>query len=189
MHSQRRPGSVQDPREKPLTGWDQSLLPEDFLRSGATPRGFTLVELMTAMAIVAILAAVITPMIIATAKRDKEHELRVALRQIRQALDDYKQAGDLGRIPRLPGESGYPPSLGVLVTGLRDQLDPAGRRIFFLRRLPRDPFASERLPPEETWAIRSYGAEPGAPGAGGDVFDVHSLSRGIGHNGVPYREW
>jgi len=189
MHSRRRPGGVQDPPEKPLTGWAHSLLVEDFLRSGATPRGFTLVELMTAMAIVAILGAVITPMIIATVKRDKEHELRVALRQIRQALDDYKQAGDLGRIPRLPGESGYPPSLGVLVTGVRDPLDPAGRRIFFLRRLPRDPFASERLPPEQTWGIRSYGAEPGTIGPGADVFDVHSLSRGIGHNGVPYREW
>jgi len=159
------------------------------LRNRGIPRGFTLVELMTAMAIVAILAAVITPMIIATAKRDKEHELRVALRQIRQALDDYKQACDLGRIPRLPGESGYPPSLGVLASGVRDQLDPAGRRIFFLRRLPRDPFASERLAAEQTWGIRSYGAEPGMAGAGTDVFDVHSLSRGIGHNGVPYREW
>lgn len=189
MQLRFRRAGVQDPPETPLTGWDQSRLPEDYLRSGATLRGFTLVELMTAMAIVAILAAVITPMIIATVKRDKEHELRVALRQIRQALDDYKQAGDLGRIPRLPGESGYPPSLGVLVAGVPDQLDPAGRRIFFLRRLPRDPFASERLPPEETWSIRSYGAEPGTPGAGGDVFDVQSLSRGVGHNGVPYREW
>lgn len=141
------------------------------------------------MAVVVILAAVVTPMIITAVKRDKEHELRIALRQIRQALDDYKQASDLGRIPRRPGESGYPPNLDVLVAGVRDQMDPAGRRIYFLRRIPRDPFAGGEMQPGDTWGKRAYGSDPDNPQPGADVFDVYSLAPGTAINGTPYRQW
>ena len=152
-------------------------------------QGFTLVELLVSMGIIVLLASLVTPMVVTALKRDKEHELRIALRQIRQALDDYKQAGDLGRIARLPGDSGYPRSLEVLVLGVPDQLDPAGRKLYFLRRLPRDPFANERLPAERTWGMRSYGSDPDNPQAGPDIFDVFSQSAAVGLNGVPYRQW
>lgn len=151
--------------------------------------GFTLTEILVAMAVVVILAAVVTPMIITAVKRDKEHELRIALRQIRQALDDYKQASDLGRIPRRPGESGYPPDLDILVAGVRDQMDPAGRRIYFLRRIPRDPFAGGNVQPAETWGKRAYGSDPDNPQPGADVFDVYSLAPGTAINGTAYRQW
>lgn len=151
--------------------------------------GFTLVELLVSMGIIVLLASLVTPMVVTALKRDKEHELRIALRQIRQALDDYKQAGDLGRIARLPGDSGYPRSLEVLVLGVPDQLDPAGRKLYFLRRLPRDPFANERLPAERTWGSRSYGSDPDNPQSGPDIFDVFSQSAAVGLNGVPYRQW
>lgn len=141
------------------------------------------------MAVVVILAAVVTPMIITAVKREKEQDLRIALRQIRQALDDYKQASDLGRVPRRAGESGYPPDLDVLVAGVRDQLDPAGRRLYFLRRMPRDPFAPEDLPAADTWGRRAYGSDPDDPQPGEDVFDVYSRAPGTAINGTPYRQW
>lgn len=153
------------------------------------PRGFTLVELLVAMAIVVLLASLVTPMIVTAIKRDKEHELRIALRQIRQAIDDYKQAGDEGHIVRLPGQSGYPPNLAVLVTGVRDELDPDRRRIYFLRRVPRDPFAAPSVAAEDTWGKRAYGTDPADPQPGADVYDVYSESVAKGLNGAPYREW
>lgn len=156
---------------------------------GSHAKGFTLVELLVTMVIVVLIASFVTPMIVTAIKRDKEHELRISLRQIRQAIDDYKDAGDQGRIARLPGQSGYPPDLGVLVLGVRDQLDPDGRRIFFLRRLPRDPFAKDGVPAEDSWGKRAYGSDPDDPQPGADVYDVHSLSEARGLNGIPYRQW
>jgi general secretion pathway protein G len=153
-------------------------------------RGFTLIELMVSLAIVVFLAALVTPMVVTAIKREKEQELRTALRQIRQAIDDYKQAGDEGRVPRLPGQSGYPKSLAVLALGVPDALDPQGRRIYFLRRVPRDPFfADERTPAEDTWGKRSYASPPEKPEAGADIYDVYPLTDGTGINGVPYRQW
>jgi general secretion pathway protein G len=158
--------------------------------SGYRRRGFTLIELMVALAIVVFLAALVTPMVVTAIKREKEQELRTALRQIRQAIDDYKQAGDEGRVPRLPGQSGYPKSLAVLALGVPDMLDPQGRRIYFLRRVPRDPFfGDEHVPAEDTWGKRSYASAPDKPEAGADVYDVYSLTEGTGINGVPYRQW
>lgn len=152
--------------------------------------GFTLVEIMIALAIVAIVAAMASSMVVTALKREKEQELRVALRQIRQAIDDYKRASDQGRVPRLPGESGYPKSLLALTAGPVDALDPRGRRLYFLRRVPRDPFDPRAdVPAEETWGLRSYDSDPDRPEPGEDVFDVHSLSAVKGLNGVPYREW
>lgn len=159
--------------------------------SAHRPRaGFTLVELVVSMAIVVFLAALATPMIIAAVKREKEAELRAALRQIRQAIDDYRDAVDEGRVARLPGQSRYPPSLAVLVLGVPDALDVQGRRIHFLRRIPRDPFApNPAVSAAETWGLRSYASPPDAPAPGGDVFDVYSRSEATGTNGVAYRQW
>jgi general secretion pathway protein G len=160
----------------------------------ATPslaRGFTLIELVVTVAIVGVLALGAVPLAELAAKRSKEQDLRAALRQIRAALDDYKHAVDDGRIVRRTDESGYPPTLSILVEGVPDAKDPQKRRrIYFLRRLPRDPFFGDpAVPAERTWGLRSYASPHDAPVAGADVFDVYSLAPGVGLNGVPYREW
>ncbi len=152
--------------------------------------GFTLIEMVVTVAIVGILAAGAFPLAELAAQRTRESELRQALRQIRGGLDAYKQAYDEGRIERIVGASGYPPSLQTLVTGVVDVSDPEGSRIYFLRRLPRDPFFPDTsVPPDRTWGKRSYASPPNAPREGADVFDVFSLSGRVGLNGIPYREW
>ncbi|MBN8440582.1 MAG: type II secretion system protein [Thauera sp.] len=152
--------------------------------------GFTLIELVVTVAIVGVLAAGAVPLLELGARRAKEAELRIALRQIRGAIDAYKAAADTGQIARPEGSSGYPPSLDALVEGARDLRSPEGARIYFLRRVPRDPFAQPaELPASAGWGKRSYASPPDAPAAGADVFDVHSLAPGAGLDGVPYREW
>lgn len=152
--------------------------------------GFTLIELMITVAIIAILASVAVPFAELTVKRSNEQALRIALRQIRAALDEYKKAGDEGRIQRKVDTSGYPESLDVLVNGVTDLRSENNGRIYFLRRIPRDPFSSSpEQPAEATWGIRSYESPPDAPSPGKDVYDVYSLSDGIGINGIPYRQW
>ena len=158
--------------------------------SAARARGFTFIELVVTVAIIAILASAVLPLAELTVKRAKEQELHHALRQLRTALDDYKKAIDDGRIPKKVDESGYPPTLEILVEGVVDAKDPKQRRIYFLRRLPRDPFdenASE--PPGATWGKRSYESPPDSPAPGKDVYDVYSLAPGVGLNGIPYRDW
>ncbi|WP_374339870.1 type II secretion system protein [Methyloversatilis sp.] len=158
--------------------------------SSGFSRGFTLIELMVVVAIVGVLAAMAMPMIELARVRADEGELRTALRQIRTGLDDYKKAWDEGRIEKKTGASGYPPSLEVLVNGVRDVKQPNETKIYFLRRLPRDPFNPDiSLPPERTWGLRSYASPPDDPAPGADVFDVFSLSDRVGLNGVPYRSW
>lgn len=154
--------------------------------------GFTLIEVAITAAIVALLAAIAMPMAELAVQRSKEQELRTDLRQIREALDAYKQAGDDGHILRKIGESGYPPSLHTLVEGVADAKNPdaSKARLYFLRRIPRDPFnKDDSLSPEQTWGKRSYASPATAPREGDDVYDVYSLAPGVGLNGVPYREW
>jgi general secretion pathway protein G len=157
----------------------------------ATPRGFTLIELVVTVAIVGVLALGAVPLAELAARRAKEQDLRAALREIRTALDRYKQAVDEGRIARRADESGYPPSLEILAEGVLDAKDPQRRqRIYFLRRVPRDPFFPDAtVPAARTWGLRSYASPHDAPAPGSDVFDVYSLAPGAGLNGVPYREW
>jgi len=152
-------------------------------------RGFTLIELMVTVAIVAILASAVLPLSQIAVQRGKEHELRAALRTIRGAIDDYKQAADEGKIEKMADASGYPPNLSVLVSGVENIKNPEKPMIYFLRRLPRDPFAPGYLAAEESWSKRSYESPPDAPFEGDDVFDIFSKADGTGLNGVPYREW
>lgn len=160
--------------------------------SAQRAKGFTLIEVAVTAAIVALLASVAFPMAEMALQRSKERELRAALWQIRESLDAYKKAWDEGHILHQVGESGYPPSLQILVDGVEDAKSPdaAKPRIYFLRRIPRDPFNQEDgSPPEQTWGVRSYASSAADPKVGRDVFDVYSLATGKGLNGVPYREW
>jgi general secretion pathway protein G len=153
-------------------------------------KGFTLIELVITVAIVALLASVALPLNELTVQRGKEHDLRRALRDIRVALDAYKQASDEGRIVKQPGESGYPKRLEDLLQGVEDQKSARKDRIYFLRRMPRDPFATdESLQAADTWGKRSYASPPEDPAEGEDVFDVYTRAAGKGLNGRPYREW
>ena len=157
---------------------------------GKSGRGFTLIELVITVAIVGILAMTAMPMIEMTAKRQKEVELRAALREIRGGIDAYRRAVDEGKLEKKVDESGYPRRLDDLANGVENIQDPNKAKLYFLRRLPRDPFADDpALTAAQTWGKRSYASPPDSPIEGADVFDVYSLSTGIGLNGTPYREW
>ena len=153
-------------------------------------RGFTLIELLVTLVLVSLVASISVPLYEVTTTRLREAELRAALRQIRAAIDAYKAAADSGLIAKGVTESGYPPSLEILAQGVDVQNLAGGRRLVFLRQLPRDPFSLEQAaPPAQHWANRSYGSPPDDPRPGDDVFDVASRSDRVGLNGVPYREW
>ena len=153
-------------------------------------KGFTLIELVITVAIVALLASIALPVSELAVQRTKEQELRRTLRQMRDAIDAYKQASDEGRVRKSVGDSGYPKKLEELAEGVEDQKSPKKDKIYFLRRIPRDPFASDpTLSASATWGKRSYASPPDDPREGDDVFDVFSLAQGKGINGQPYREW
>jgi general secretion pathway protein G len=152
-------------------------------------KGFTLIELVITVAIVAVLASVAMPLNELIVQRGKEQDLRRSLREMRDGIDAYKQAWDDGRIVRRTGDSGYPKKLEELVAGVEDSKSPKKEKLYFLRRIPRDPFAQEGVTPVDSWGKRSYASPPEDPRDGDDVFDVFSLSTGTGLNGRPYREW
>lgn len=153
-------------------------------------RGFSYIEILVTVAILALLATAAVPYVELIVKRQKETELRRDLRDLREAIDAYKRASDEGRITKLIEESGYPKRLEDLVNGIADAKDPQKKKIYFLRRLPRDPmFPSGEEPAAKTWGKRSYDSPPDNPREGADVFDVYSLSEQKGLNGVPYNQW
>lgn len=159
--------------------------------SNLNQKGFTLIELIMTVAIIGLLATITLPLAEMSVQRSKEQELRLALRQIREGIDAYKQAYDDGSITRIQGKSGYPETLQVLVDGVTDIKNPAiQKKIYFLRSIPRDPMSSDPGKSNEaTWGKRSYDSSADDPQEGVDVFDVYSLNTGTGLNGIPYRQW
>jgi general secretion pathway protein G len=152
-------------------------------------KGFTLIEMVIVVMIVGILASAAMPLAALHKRRTQEAELRLALRTLREAVDDYHLAWEAGRILKGTEDTGYPPNLQVLVQGVKDVSTPGQKKMYFLRRLPRDPFADVSLPAAETWGLRSYASPPDAPQPGADVFDVYSRTPGLGLDGSPYRTW
>jgi general secretion pathway protein G len=153
-------------------------------------RGFTLIELLVTLAILALLGAMVVPVSQTVIQRRNEGALRASLRDIRSAIDAYKKAGDEGRIAKAAGATGYPVKLELLVEGVVDQRSPKKAKIYFMRRLPRDPFNGDAaLTDAQTWGKRSYASEADEPREGDDVYDVYSTSGKTGLNGIPYSRW
>ncbi len=151
-------------------------------------RGYTFIELLVVSTIVMILASAAIPLARVTARRQREAELRHSLREIRTAIDKYKDAADVGQIASLAikvGSEGYPPDLQALVDGVAVQNDATGRKLKFLRRVPLDP-----LTHGSDWGLRSYQDAPDATRWGGqNVFDVHTTFDGSALDGSRYRDW
>lgn len=154
-------------------------------------RGFTLIEMIVTLALLATLAAAAAPLMRNYHQRQQETQLRESLRTLRDAIDRYHQASVDGIIEKKTSESGYPPTLKSLVEGVRDKTSPTGAMIYFLRHIPRDPMCDcEGKNDEETWRLRASTQPPGDfSGGGKDVFDVISTSTASGLNGVPYAQW
>jgi general secretion pathway protein G len=161
------------------------------MRSYRQNGGFTLVELMITVAIIGVLAMGVAPLAKLGIQRAKEAELRAALRDIRTAIDAYKDAADSGRIHKDFDKSGYPANLDDLVIGVEDVKSPThGKMIYFLRRIPRDPMNPDATgPAARTWGLRSYASTAESPLPGEDIFDVYSLSKRVAIDGTPYSKW
>lgn len=151
-------------------------------------RGYTFIELLVVSAIVMLLASAVMPLARVTATRQREAELRRSLREMRTAIDRYKDAADAQQIASLEikvGSEGYPADLQVLVDGVAVQNDATGRKLKFLRRVPVDPMTHST-----DWGKRSYQDEPDASRWGGqNVFDVYTKFEGTALDGTKYRDW
>ena len=154
----------------------------------AGQRGYTFIELIVVTSILLILASAVLPLAQVTSQRQREAEVRRALREMRTAIDAFKDAVDLGLIPTTelePGSEGYPPDLETLVEGISAANDASGRKLRFLRRIPIDPMAAG-----EDWGLRSYQDSPTSTSWGGqNVFDVYTTSGGTALDGTRYRDW
>ena len=150
--------------------------------------GYSFVELLIVTAILFILASAVMPLATVTAQRQRESELRTALRQMRTAIDKFKDAADGGRIPSTEveaGSEGYPPDLETLVEGVALQNDQSGAKLKFLRRIPMDPMTNST-----EWGLRAYQDKPDARSWGrGNVFDVYSKSSATALDGTHYKDW
>jgi len=151
-------------------------------------RGYTFVELLVVTTIILILASAVMPLAKVTAQRTREAELRHALRELRTAIDKYKDAADLGQIGSLDlkvGSENYPPDLQTLVDGVTAANDATGRKLKFLRRVPVDPMTRGT-----EWGLRSYQDKPDTTRWGGqNVFDVYTTFDGKALDGTKYRDW
>jgi general secretion pathway protein G len=146
--------------------------------------GFTLAELVLVTAVLAILASVVLPVSKFASRRAKEADLRQALRQMRNAVDEYKRYSDAGLIPIELGTDGYPKTLEVLVEGV-DLVGQVDKKVRFLRRVPIDPMTGDT-----EWGLRSYQDEWDSTSWGGEnVYDVYCKSEAVGLNKVPYVKW
>jgi len=149
--------------------------------------GFTLVELIVTVALVSILVGLALPLARNTIQREKEKELRQALRDMRAAIDRYKTAADGGQIMADAMANGYPPDLETLANGV-DLLTAVGKKIYFLRAVAIDPMSECRC--NTDWDLRSDQDDPTAGSWGGqDVFDVHTKSSGTAMDGTKYKDW
>ena len=150
--------------------------------------GYSFVELLIVTAILLILASAVMPMAQVTTQRQRESELRAALRQVRTAIDRFKDAVDNNRISQTelqPGSEGYPPDLETLVEGVPIQNDASGAKLKFLRRIPIDPMTNGT-----EWGLRAYQDKPGSLAWGrGNVFDVYSKSGATALDGTKYKDW
>lgn len=154
--------------------------------------GITLIELLVTLVILSILAAAALPYAEVTVRREKELELRRALRDIRSAIDAFNddwKAGRLAKISNAASEDGYPKSLQVLVDGA-DSGDAKGNKRKYLRRIPRDPFSDGGRAPAEQWMLRGYQDEADTKTWNGkDVYDIHSASEATAIDGTRYKDW
>lgn len=144
-----------------------------------------MVELIVSFTIMALLTTMAVPLAAYKVKRDKERELRYALREIRKAIDAYKDASDQKKIDVKLGTEGYPESLEIMVKGVKLSQSADGKMIKFLRRIPMDPMTGTY-----DWGLRSMQDDPKSQSWGGqNVFDVYTKSTELARDGTPYSEW
>jgi general secretion pathway protein G len=155
---------------------------------GREQKGFTFIELLVVTTILLILASAVMPLAKVAVQREREAELRRDLREMRTAIDKYKDAVDNGLIGSVDvklGSEGYPPDLETLVEGVTVAGDASGRKLKFLRRIPMDPITHSA-----EWGLRAYGDKPDSTSwGGGNVYDVYTKSEGTALDGTKYKDW